>query len=105
MFRKRTVMRDQRNIEAQFQSDWTRIAKATSGNQRHAHALFARVFDRQAITFRNMPARIEESPVEIESQKTDRHKDDQGSIGNLWIQMTTRDIMRAPPSTKQNHWR
>src|SRR5437868_11447382 len=70
-----TVVRDQWNIESQLQCDRTRIAKAPSGNERHAHALFARVLNCEAIALGNTTAGIEECPIEIKSQKTYRHKD------------------------------
>ena len=75
MFCQRAVVRDQRNIESQLQRDRTRITKTPPGNQRHAHALFTCIINCEAIALRDAPAGIEESPVQIESQKTYRHKE------------------------------
>jgi hypothetical protein len=75
VFGQRAVVRDQRNIKAQFQSYRSRVAKAAPGNERDAHTLFTCVLNCAAIALRNVAARIEESPVEIKSQKTYRHED------------------------------
>src|SRR6185436_5909882 len=66
-------MGDQRNVKAQLQSNRARIAKAPAGNERDAHPLFACIINCEAIALRNTSTRIEQSPVQIESQKTYRH--------------------------------
>ncbi len=75
MFCQCAVVRDERNIKSQLQRDWTRITKAPSCNERHAHTLFTCIINSEAIALRDAPAGIEEGPVQIKSQKPYRHKE------------------------------
>src|SRR5687768_4915656 len=69
MFCECAVVRDERNIKTQLQCDRTRVTKTPSGNQCDANALFTGIINCEAIAPRDAPAGIEESPVQIKSQK------------------------------------
>ena len=75
MFSQCAVVRDEWDVEAEFESDGPRITKAASGDERDVHTLFACVFNREAIALGDISTRIEQSPVQIESQKSYAHKE------------------------------
>jgi len=79
VLRQSSVVRDERNVESQVQSDGARIAKTSSGNKCDVHAIRPRLVDRGSIAIRDLAVPIEQSAIQIQSQKTYRHKDKQGN--------------------------
>jgi hypothetical protein len=59
VFRQSAVVRNQGDVEAQLERDWSRITKATASNERDVHALFTCGIDCEAIAFRDAPTGVE----------------------------------------------
>ena len=78
MFGQRSVVRDQRNVETQLESYRSRITESPTGDDGDVNALFACVIDCNSIALRNMTTGIEQSPVQIESEKAYPHKERTG---------------------------
>ena len=71
IFQEPAIVRDQRSIQPQLQTDRLSITKTPSGCDRYEDAFFFGLPNRLSVCFRNLTLRIEQGSIEIQSEEFD----------------------------------